>query len=377
MKDIAVAKASRAVDPDRTWPAEDTGRRVAVHFEPSVVKMAKGFAVVLGAIVLSLFITIWVFIFANELAIIGLPSDEQGAANLQEAFARAFLLLAALTLTALGFRNQSGRGPVFSHRWHIVAVVVFWLGLLSALGDPFHGVFREYNWIRYWTAGALILAGVIGLENALAYREIPIARVIGGCLGTLLLLAGGDEMFELHEKFDTIATASMGQDLPTFAAAVAAVAVLAVLLVLYQRAPRILSDMRGPRFTLPIMLFVFAVVSFAAAMMLDTFDRPLALSADAIGLPNGYHTLVTGVVFWHYLIDVRVVTYSLEEVLEYLSAVCLMMSMGMLFFLRWLGSPKKMHNNAWPLRYRGVRCFAVLGTTEMVGPKVSLPQLRS
>ena len=71
------------------------------------------------------------------------------------------------------------------------------------------------------------------------------------------------------------------------------------------------------------------------------------------------------------------VTYSLEEVLEYLSAVCLMMSMGMLFFVRWLGSPKKMHNNAWPLRYRGVRCFAVLGTTEMVGPKVSLPQLRS
>ncbi len=131
MKDIAVAKASRAVDPDRTWPAEDTGRRVAVHFEPSVVKMAKGFAVVLGAIVLSLFITIWVFIFANELAIIGLPSDEQGAANLQEAFARAFLLLAALTLTALGFRNQSGRGPVFSHRWHIVAVVVFWLGPYS------------------------------------------------------------------------------------------------------------------------------------------------------------------------------------------------------------------------------------------------------
>ena len=46
------------------------------------------------------------------------------------------------------------------------------------------------------------------------------------------------------------------------------------------------------------MLFGFAVVSFAAAMMLDTFDRPLALSADAIGLPNGYHTLVTGVVFW-------------------------------------------------------------------------------
>ncbi|MHA1554581.1 MAG: hypothetical protein ACTSU0_09245 [Alphaproteobacteria bacterium] len=306
--------------------------------------MFRGYAAYTGAFVLSFLFAIFLFILAYNLAVLEHPNGERSIRVLQELFARTTLLLAALAVTGLGLIDAGARHRIFSNRWQTLVVVLFWMGLIFALGDPFHGLTSEQNWIRYWTAGVLACAGVIGLWNASRRAEIPIARFIGLGLGVLLLLAGFDEVFQFHEKFGSSARGLIGQnsllnqqDLPTLGVALVGIVVLVALLLLHRSPPRFIAGFKQSRFTLPITLFGVAAVAFAVAMVLDTFDVHLMVWANAIGLPNGYNAVVSDAAFWHYLIDIKVITNSLEEVLEYLSAIFLLMTTGSLFLVTRLG----------------------------------------
>lgn len=286
--------------------------------------------------------TIALFVIAHLLSLVGYPQSERAVAALQELVARVFLLLLAALLSVLWLRDRGGwRLP---DRWQIIALLLAWLGLLFAVADPAHRVLAEANWIRYWTSGVLFAAGMIGLWHSMKGSELLLARLIGLGLGSLLILAAADEIFQLHEtlgatmeRSGAAAGLSARQDLPTLLVAAGAVLGFGLLLVLYRWTPRLLADIRSPRFALPMILLGLAVVTFATAMVLDSFDRHLIALAAATGLPQGYETIVPEAPFWHYLLDISVLANSLEEILEHFSAVCLLMTMGSLFFVTRLG----------------------------------------
>lgn len=57
----------------------------------------------------------------------------------------------------------------------------------------------------------------------------------------------------------------------------------------------------------------------------------------ASGLPDSYETILTEAPFWHYLLNLGVIANSVEEILEFVSAVCLLMTMASLFSVGFLG----------------------------------------
>ena len=98
-------------------------------------------ALLIGAVFVSFFVTALLFYVGHELGFYDVPDGQRAARVLEEAFARGILLNAAVAVTVLwfadGWKNQS------VSRWQGFAIAVVWLGLLLALGDPFHALRSE------------------------------------------------------------------------------------------------------------------------------------------------------------------------------------------------------------------------------------------
>ena len=89
--------------------------------------------------------------------------------------------------------------------------------------------------------------------------------------------------------------------------------------------------LRHQRFRVPLRLFAFAVITFAVAMMLDSFDIYLQGAVDYLRdrIADGSGCVQDR--FWLALTDVRALSNSVEELLEYLAALGLLMMIGNLF----------------------------------------------
>ncbi len=211
-----------------------------------------------------------------------------------------------------------------------VFLVVFGIGALAALLDPFTPIRQELNWIRYPTAIILTLAGLVLLRTALFAPRHPVYRVLGGGLGAVLIAAAADELFEFHEQVDgenvglsNAAVDISGQDFVTLAVAVTAilVACVAFYVVAFFAKRGIFGT--GGREVLAAKFIVAAGVSFLSAMLLDTFNPALSDLAHVILSPffSGDHVLIGGGQLDGH---VRTLANSMEEFLEMGAAVLLL-----------------------------------------------------
>lgn len=292
----------------------------------------------------SLCVALGLVAVANSVSIIGYPESTREVEILQELSARLFLLLSASLISALLLSNRPAEDRFIGQPWQVIALILAWLGLLFAVGDPSNHIAHEGNLIRYWTFAMLISAGLIGLWHGLKRNELMLARLVGLGLGGLLILAAIDELFQWHEKVGSEVRLDWHpawlidqQDIPTLVAALIGVVGFSLVLVLYRWAPRAFAQLRSPRFKRPMMLLGLAVIMFAIAMALDSFDRHLVTLAEISGLPDSYETILPEAPFWHYLLNLGVIANSLEEILEFVSAICLLMTMASLFSIGFLG----------------------------------------
>jgi hypothetical protein len=228
-----------------------------------------------------------------------------------------------------------------AQRWRTLALRLFALGALSALLDPFHPITSEGNWIRYWTAGCLLLAGLLALGHS-TQRELPgLDRVFGAGFGLLLLAAGSDELLQLHEQLGAALAGHSplegildANDVLTLGIATIGLLVLGVLVGIRVHGGRIGRVLARRRYRLPLRQFAFAVVSFLIAMLLDSFDDRLqrgfeSFSAQLLSAPLDP--------LWLALSDVGERANAVEELLEYAAAVALLMLIGSLFSIEQLG----------------------------------------
>lgn len=238
--------------------------------------------------------------------------------------------------------DGSMRGWVLARRWRMLLLSLFALGSAAALADPFHPVTSEGNWVRYPTACALGVAGVLAIRHALRSAHPIPDRLFGGAFGSLLIAAALDEIFQFHEEASRIfagsgllsGTVKVG-DQPTLLVAAAGVMVLCTLVLVRQYGGRVGRTLRRERYRLPLRLFTFSVITFFAAMLLDSFDlhlRDALLGAEIAGRPMlANDRLLLGV------IDVPKLANTVEELLELLSAIGLLMLVGSLFGVEALG----------------------------------------
>lgn len=238
--------------------------------------------------------------------------------------------------------DGSMRGWVLARRWRMLLLSLFALGSAAALADPFHPVTSEGNWVRYPTACALGVAGVLAIRHALRSAHPIPDRLFGGAFGSLLIAAALDEIFQFHEEASRIfagsgllpGTVKVG-DQPTLLIAAAGVMVLCTLVLVRQYGGRVGRTLRRERYRLPLRLFTFSVITFFAAMLLDSFDlhlRDALLGAEIAGRPMlANDRLLLGV------IDVPKLANTVEELLELLSAIGLLMLVGSLFGVEALG----------------------------------------
>ncbi len=211
-----------------------------------------------------------------------------------------------------------------------IMLLVYGLGVLAALLDPFNPIRSEPNFIRYPTSVVLGTAGAFLFYAALSPQRHLVLRVLSVGLGALLITAGIDEIWQLHERMtaanDTLIKEKTGigsQDLVTLVVAVVGslVALIARRIVRAFAVRGVLGI--GGREVAASDLFLAAGVVFLAAMMLDTFDvvfSSLAHTVFSIFLPEN-HSLFAGESLKGY---VEALANSIEELLEYAAAVLLL-----------------------------------------------------
>jgi hypothetical protein len=226
-----------------------------------------------------------------------------------------------------------------------LVLILFVGGALTALIDPFHPVRGEMNWIRYWTAGALVAAGAFALVSS-TRRAHPIAvRFIGFLFGVLLLFAGADEVFEFHERAAVglaaalnLQSSASANDVPPLVVALLGVGVLCGLLLLRYFGGDIGEFLRQKRYHLPFRLFSFSVITFAVAMSLDSFDVYMQGTVDAVRDAATNAATDEQAPLLLALTDVRSLANSIEELLELLASLTLLMMVGHLFGFEALGA---------------------------------------
>jgi hypothetical protein len=261
--------------------------------------------------------------------------------NGKEFFSRLFLILLIGLVLAGVFLRESTRHFVIHDRRALIILLLFILGAGSALGDPFHAVRAEENVIRYWTAGVLAAAGAIALVSSFNPAHPLPDRLFGGPFGLLLLAAASDELLQFHEtggqeRVDLFLLSEWnlsGQDIATLGAAVFAVLVLLSAIIIWRITPWIREMLRGGRYKRVYYLFSLSVVVFLAAMLLDSFDQYIANFVDSLstailgaaGSPTKAAPFVTAA------------ANSLEELLEYSAALCLLMTVATLYSIRTMG----------------------------------------
>lgn len=292
----------------------------------------------------SLILTYAVVITGRYLGVVPDPATQTAQQTVGEFIIRLFLAFCiALSFIAI-FCNKPTRRWMLEQRWPLVMVVLFAVGSAFSLADPFHPIRGEGNWIRYWTAGCLLIAGVLALASSMR-RVYPILdRFVGFLFGALMVVASADEIFEFHERgaesvasFLRLSSSEEANDIPTLVIAVLGVAMLCAVLAFRSYGGRLGELLREERYRTPLRLFTFAVVTFAAAMALDSFDGALEggvkfLRDQIAGGPDGAHDRL-----WLALTDVRALANSMEELLEYLAALGFLMMVGNLFSIRVLG----------------------------------------
>ena len=299
--------------------------------------------ILLALFATAIFLTLAVFLTLRRIGFVHDPQTQTEYNNLTELVIRLILLFfLAFSYTAILW-NKPMFGWFREERWRFIILTVFAVGLVFAMADPVHAVQREGNWIRYWTAGPLALAGILAIVSATrSIFSIP-DRVFGGTFGCLLMAAAADEMFQFHERFGELLAPAMpsqaqsANDVPTLLIALSGVVVLGALILLRHLGGSLGQLMRQRRYRLPLGLFAIAVITFLAAMMLDSFDIYLQNAVEFVRsqFADGPGDIQDR--FWITLTDVQPLANTVEELLEFLSALCLLMMIGSLFSIQAFG----------------------------------------
>jgi len=280
----------------------------------------------------------------RELGLVPDPEDLDAQKVVRELGIRLELsfFLAATCVACLMSRGL--RSWTRERRWRTLALGLFGAGALCALADPFHPITAEGNWIRYWTAGCLLLAGALALLHGIRVPAPTFDRVVGVGFGLLLVAAGADELLQLHEQLGAaLAHHSPVQgilhanDLPTLLVGVAGLFVLAGLVAARSLGGRVGLLLRRRRYRLPLRLFAFAVVAFLIATLLDSFDRHLQHVVELLAA----QLLAGDDRLWIALLDFAELANAIEELLEYVAAIALLMMIGNLFSIEQLGAARR------------------------------------
>ena len=268
----------------------------------------------------------------------------------RELFARLFLAWPLLIFFGLLICSRALRAWLIAERWALLLLVLFALGALCALGDPIHRIRAEGNVIRYWTAGALAVAGLIGLAASLSRAHAVLDRLFGASFGLLLLAAASDELLQFHERAGgevdgALPTALQmpAQDLVTLGVALLGAIGLIAAFLIWRFLPWARQMLADPRYRQSFLFIALAVISFACAMLLDSFDWALDdLAAQLRGMVMGSSEAAGP--RWLGPDDLSQAANSLEELLEYLAALLFLMTMGRLYGVRALGfGPRRRH----------------------------------
>ena len=262
----------------------------------------------------------------------------------REIFARLFLVWLLLFVYGLLVLSRTVRSQLITERWHWVLLILFALGAACALGDPLHGVATERNWIRYWTAGVLGVAGVVAVVNSLSAEHPLLDRVFSGLFGLLLVTAASDELFQFHEQAGPQVDALLpsefvlsGGDMVTLAVAAFGAAVVVMAVLVWRFMPRAKALLREPRYRRTFAMFALAVFSFLTAVMLDSFDWYLEHLTDQLRATILSQSEFNEVPRWLGVDYITQAANSLEELLEYLAAIFFLLMIGALLSVRAMG----------------------------------------
>lgn len=295
----------------------------------------------------SILVTFGVILGLRGVGVIADPETLTAQKVVRELNVRLTLLLFFGCSYAAILSHAPTRDWVLAQRWRVLMLTLFALGAATSMADPFHPVTAEQNWIRYWTAGALLVGGLFAVYNATRNVHPLPDRLFGGALGSLLLVAACDEILQFHEQAGAaIAAVSplkgtlQANDLFTLLVAIVGMLVLGVLILIRSYGGRLGRLLRRPRYRRPIQLFSLAVFAFLGATMLDSFDIYLQAAVDSLsnalkGAPSANPDHL-----WLALADVRELANAVEEMLELLSALSLLMTIGSLFSIDALGAEK-------------------------------------
>lgn len=262
----------------------------------------------------------------------------------KELFARLFLIWIMLFFYIPLLVSKTVRSRFMTERWHLILLVLFALGAAFAVGDPIHLVREEYNWIRYWTAGALGIAAVTSVLNSLSNAHRLLDRLLGGAFGLLLGAAAGDELFQLHElgdsKLDVFLPSDSqlaGGDMVTLAVAALGAVAVGVAVLAWRFLPWAKALLLERRYRRAGSLLALGIFCFSVAMMLDSFDWYLEQLVDQLRATILGRSGTNDVPLWLGVNNAKQAANSLEELLEYLAALCFLMMIGTLFSVKTLG----------------------------------------
>lgn len=287
-------------------------------------------------LLLTIFV-LWSLGFGND------PASVDAQKTVLELSIRVALLFLIGSSYLVVFLKRSVRAWVLEERWRLVLLVLFALGAITAMADPYHTIQAEGNWIRYWTAGALSIAGIVALVSAFGRARPVLDRMFGIGFGILFLAAGTDEILQFHERVGEYTTTILPSRLPiaaqdalTLGVAVLGVAVLGAAILFRHYSSWAADLFRQQRYQRPLYLFGFAVGCFMLAMVFDSFDTYLVDAFDYIRLKTAGPSVATRGGSWADISDLGRFANSLEEMLEFLSALGLLMMVGTLFSVRAL-----------------------------------------
>jgi len=314
------------------------------------------FIFILLAPVISLSCTILLFSFLNSLGLFEFPAFADNSKTAQELFSRLLLLWPIVLFYGPLIFIEGVRNRFISERWILIALMLFALGAVFALGDPYHEIRGEANWVRYATAGVLGAAGIIAIAYSVSSKHRLHDQLFGGLFGFLLVTAASDELLQFHERAggaieDVLPSGAQisGQDTVTLAVAVIGTIALVLAALVWQFLPWSKALVREPRYRRTFSFFALAVVSFLAAMLLDSYDWYLErligqLQASILGTSE-----LIEAPKWLAVGYVSQAANSLEELLEYLAATFFLMMIGSLFSVRKLGfEPQSSQTSAGP-----------------------------
>ncbi|NKB55832.1 MAG: hypothetical protein GKS00_05805 [Alphaproteobacteria bacterium] len=299
---------------------------------------------VIGVVLSSLFLAYLTFYLVEQLNIYELIRFSDDENFDRELFSRIFVLWLLFPVSILFLKNERAKSYFISQRRHLVMFALFWLGAFFAVADPMHSMRSEGNWIRYWTAGVLISAGIVAIWNSFSRKHLLLDRLFGAAFGLLLIAAAGDELFQFHEstadsvgRFLPAGSVVSGQDAPTLAVGVVGFVGLCACLLVGRIVPWTRHFFLDPRYRRTLFLLFIGVTIFLTAMMLDTFDWYLESMIEPIRSTFMGWSGLGEVPHWIGKQNLAQAANSLEELLEYMAAISFFMAIATAFSIKALG----------------------------------------